>query len=170
MWKKSISNVSIEVHCHTHQINKEWRSIMHTWTWFQFNELKPNQLYDILQLRELVFTFGQHCNEYDMDDVDRIALHLTAYTDDKLIGYLRAYQADDKLKIGRVVVHPDFQGIGLGRELMQRSIKDLQQQFPQKVLEMSAQYYLEKFYQSLGFKTISDVYLEAGIQHVRMAL
>ncbi len=143
---------------------------MPIWKWFQFNELTPNQLYDILQLREQVFTFRQDCNEPDMDNVDRTALHFTAYDEKQLTAYLRVYHADDKLKIGRVVVNPGFQGKGLGRELMVRAVKDLQQQFPGKAIAMSAQYYLEKFYQSLGFATISDVYMEAGIQHVRMML
>lgn len=141
---------------------------MITWQWFQFNELTPTQLYDILQLRELVFTFGQKCNEADMDDIDRTALHFTAYTESTLTAYLRVYQNDEKIKMGRIVVHPYHQGKGLGREMMLRAIPHLQQQFPDKTIEMSAQYYLEKFYQSLGFKTVSDVYMEAGIKHVRM--
>lgn len=143
---------------------------MAIWKWFQFNELTPDQLYDILQLRELVFTFGQKCSESDMDDVDRTALHLTAYSESKLAAYLRVYEKDGKVKMGRIVVHPDQQGKGLGREMMLVAIPYLQKQFPGKVIEMSAQYHLEKFYQSLGFQTVSDVYMEAGIKHVRMSL
>lgn len=138
--------------------------------WHKFNDLTAAQMYDILQLRELVFTIGQHCNECDMDDVDRTALHYTLYSQGRLIAYLRAYQVDDKLKLGRIVVHPDSQGKGLGREMMLDVLAYLGKEFHGKVIEMSAQYYLEKFYQSLGFETISEIYLEAGIQHVRMRL
>ena len=143
---------------------------MTIWKWYEFNELTPNQLYSILQLRELVFTISQNCNEPDLDNVDISATHFTAYENEKLIAYLRAYPKDNKIKIGRVVVHPDYQHKGLGRAMMLQTIPHLQQHYPGKQLEMSAQYYLEKFYQSLGFVTTSDVYLEAGIQHVTMSM
>ena len=143
---------------------------MTIWKWFEFEDLTPNQLYDILQLRELVFTFGHKCDEADIDDVDRTALHFTAYSGSALVGYLRVYQKDGKVKMGRIVVHPDHQGKGLGREMMVLAILYLQQSFPGKTIEMSAQYHLEKFYQSLGFQTVSDIYMEAGIQHVSMSL
>lgn len=141
---------------------------MPIWKWYEFNELTPRQLYHILQLRELVFTIQQHCSEADMDNVDLTAHHFTAYENETLIAYLRAYQQDNQIKMGRIVVHPDHQKKGLGRDMMLQVIPHLQQRYPDKPLVMSAQYYLEKFYQSLGFKTISDIYLEAGIQHVEM--
>lgn len=138
--------------------------------WHRFNELSATQLYDILQLRELVFTFGQNCDECDMDDVDRTALHYTLYDQNKLIAYLRVYWVDDKIKLGRIVVHPDAQGKGIGRDMMVDVLAYLANEFPGKGIEMSAQCYLEKFYQSLGFETVSDIYLEASIQHVSMRL
>lgn len=141
---------------------------MPKWTWHAFEDLTPTLLYDILQLRELVFTIGQNCNEPDMDDMDKTALHFTGHDNGRLIACLRAYESGNKIKIGRIVVHPDYQGKGLGREMMQIAIPYLQNNHPLKPLEMSAQYHLEKFYQSLGFETVSDVYIEAGIQHVRM--
>lgn len=139
-------------------------------SWQKFNDLTPSQLYDILQLREEVFTFGQECDEQDMDGVDKVALHCTVYEGETLIACLRAYEVDDLIKIGRIVVRPSHQGKGVGREMMQQAIPYLQKLYPGKKLEMSAQYHLEKFYQSLGFTTISDVYIEAKIQHVRMSL
>lgn len=143
---------------------------MITWNWCKFDELTPNQLYDILQLRELVFTISQECDEPDMDDVDRTALHFTGYSDHKLAAYVRVFQSGDKIKIGRAVVHPDHQGKGLGRELMQKAAAYVRQQFPGKVIEISAQYHLEKLFQSIGFQSIGDVYLEAGIKHIRMSM
>ncbi len=138
--------------------------------WFQFNQLTGAQVYDILQLRELVFTFEQKCSERDIDDVDRTALHYVMYSGDQLAAYLRVYSADSKLKMGRIVVHPSQQGKGLGRKMMVDAMNYLSRHYADKTIEMSAQYYLEKFYQSLGFETISEIYLEAGIEHVNMRL
>jgi ElaA protein len=139
-------------------------------SWYQFNDLTATQIYDILQLRELVFTIGQKCSERDIDDVDRKAMHYVRYAGDKLAAYLRVYAADDKLKLGRIVVHPEQQGKGLGKEMMVEVVDYLRSQYPNKQIEMSAQAYLEKFYQSFGFETMSDLYLEAGIQHLSMRL
>jgi ElaA protein len=136
--------------------------------WYQFNDLTPTQLYDILQLRELVFTIGQQCSEPDIDDVDRTAMHYVKYDGDKLVAYLRVYSADNQLKLGRIVVHPEQQGKGLGKGMMVEVVEYLRCQHPDKGIEMSAQYYLQKFYQALGFETVSDIYLEAGIEHVYM--
>ena len=142
---------------------------MTVWKWYPFEELSPTLLYNILQLRELVFTIMQKCSEPDIDDVDLTALHFTAYEKNQLIAYLRAYLKDNKIKMGRIVVHPEHQKKGLGREMMLQAIPYLQQNYQNKVLEMSAQFYLEKFYQSLGFITVSEIYLEAGIQHIRIS-
>lgn len=41
-----------------------------------FNELTPEELYGILQLRERVFTFEQRCSEPDLDGFDKVAYHI----------------------------------------------------------------------------------------------
>ena len=38
-----------------------------------FNELTPEELYGILQLRERVLTFEQRCSEPDLDGFDKVA-------------------------------------------------------------------------------------------------
>jgi ElaA protein len=143
---------------------------MPAWKWTTFEELTNSQLYDILQMRELVYTIGQNCDEADMDGVDKSALHLFSYHNDELLAYLRVYQKDGKYKIGRVIVNPEYQGKGFGREMMVEAVRYVKENFPGEAVEMSAQHHLEKFYHSVGFKTISDVYIEAGIDHVRMSL
>lgn len=151
------------------QKNKKGKRVI-AWTWHSFADLASSQLYDALQLRELVFTIGQKCSDPDLDDVDRRAVHMLGYDDSKLVGYLRIYEKNHRQNLGRIVVAPDRQGQGIGREMMLVVIAHLQKENPGQIIEMSAQYYLEKFYQSLGFVSEGEVYLEAGIPHVRMQL
>jgi ElaA protein len=56
----------------------------------------------------------------------------------------------------------------LGIELMQRSIHACSKAWPGQPLRISAQRYLEGFYGDLGFRTVSEPYLEDGIPHVEM--
>ncbi len=57
---------------------------------------------------------------------------------------------------------------GLGYELMQESVKQTQKLFGQTPIKIGAQLYLKNFYTNLGFKQISDTYLEDGIPHIYM--
>lgn len=140
------------------------------WMWREFEVLSNRELYEILELREQVFTIGQKCTEPDMDGVDLDALHLLGYEAKMLVAYLRCYEKDGSLRLGRILVAPDHQGKGLGRMMMQETLSHLREHQPNMLIEMSAQKYLEDFYASLGFVTEGEPYQEAGIEHVFMLL
>src|SRR5689334_16324619 len=96
-----------------------------TWRTHTFDELTAAQLYAIVELRERVFVVEQRCVYLDADGYDRVARHLWAERDGKLIAYLRILPAGVKypeVAIGRVVTAKEARGGGLGRELVQRGI------------------------------------------------
>ena len=72
--------------------------------------------------------------------------------------------------IGRVIVSPDARGRGLARELMNKSIGFIFNEWQPEAIRLQVQVYLKEFYQSFGFDPISDVYDEDGIPHVDMKL
>jgi ElaA protein len=72
------------------------------------------------------------------------------------------------MSIGRVVTSPAVRRSGAGRELMKKSIDSCYQLFGEGPIKIGAQLYLKNFYGSLGFRQISDVYLEDGIEHIYM--
>ena len=51
---------------------------------------------------------------------------------------------------------------------MSHAIAYCEEHWPDKGLTISAQQYLESFYQALGFVTASSPYLEDGIAHIKM--
>lgn len=138
-----------------------------------FNELSPQDIYSILQLRSEVFVVEQNCVYQDIDDKDQYALHLLLKKDDYLIGYSRIFKAGDYFKeasIGRVLVKKQDRNNRHGSLLMELSIKAIKDHFKENTIKISAQTYLKKFYNELGFDPIGEEYLEDGIPHIAMLL
>ena len=72
--------------------------------------------------------------------------------------------------IGRIITTEKFRGTGLGREVVAKGIERTRLRYPGRPIRISAQKYLEKFYGSFGFGTVSEPYLEDGIPHIEMLL
>ena len=143
------------------------------WLVKKFEELSPYQLYAILQLRNEVFVVEQNCVFQDADDKDQNSWHLMGFDNNKLVAYTRLVPPGEIHKessIGRVVTSPLVRGNKIGKELMERSIATTYNLFGKSPIKIGAQVYLKKFYESLGFKKISDIYLEDGIEHIYMVL
>ncbi|MBD0299355.1 MAG: GNAT family N-acetyltransferase [Nitrososphaera sp.] len=143
------------------------------WLLKRFDELTPFQLYAALQLRSAVFVVEQNCVYLDADDKDQNSYHLLGFADNKLVAYTRIVPAGvmyQEVSIGRVVTAPGVRRTGVGRQLMQQSIKSVYNLFNNVPIRIGAQLYLQEFYASFGFQQISDVYLEDGIEHIYMLL
>jgi ElaA protein len=136
-----------------------------------FSELTTIELYQILQLRSEVFVVEQDCVYQDVDGKDQKAIHVFGVKNDKIVAYTRIFKPGDYFEnssIGRVVVAESERKFGYGFDLMKASIKAIQEHYNQINITISAQVYLTKFYNSLGFKQIGEEYLEDGIPHIRM--
>ena len=134
-----------------------------------FNELTVRELYEIVRARTQIFLLEQNIICQDFDGVDYESLHCFLEDGETVVAYLRAYRSEDgAAKIGRVLSRTH--GIGLGTRLMRESMPVICEKFGCERLELDAQKQAEIFYHRLGFKTVSDEFLEEGIPHVKMAL
>ncbi|WP_223032360.1 GNAT family N-acetyltransferase [Hanstruepera marina] len=136
-----------------------------------FNELTTQELYDVLQLRAEVFVVEQDCVYQDVDGKDKKALHVLGYKNDTLVAYTRIFKPGDYFKeasIGRVVVKVNERKHKYGYAIMEASIQAVKENFNETLIKISAQTYLNTFYNNLGFKAIGEEYLEDGIPHVAM--
>lgn len=140
-----------------------------------FDRLTPYELYDIMALRQEVFVVEQNCPYLDADGKDLQSWHLMGRNEEgKLVAYTRllpkglAYE--DYVSIGRVVTSPSARGTGVGKILMQRSIEMCRHLFGNQPIKIGAQSYLLKFYESFGFQSTGEEYLEDGIPHTKMTL
>ncbi len=143
------------------------------WSCKSFTELTNEELYKILQLRIEVFVVEQNCVFQDCDDKDQQSYHYMGWQGDKLVAYTRLMPpgiAYANSSIGRVVTSSLVRGNKIGRELMKRSINKMIELFGKVSITLGAQLYLKNFYESFGFAKTGDIYLEDGIEHIKMQL
>lgn len=133
-----------------------------------FNELTPGEVYEILKARSTVFMLEQGIRCLDMDDVDYKSLHIFSMEQGQIIAYLRAYtlSPEGDVKIGRVLTVR--RGQGLGRSLMDESVRAIRAQMNGKHIFVDAQLQARPFYEKCGFTAVSDEFLEEGIPHIKM--
>jgi ElaA protein len=141
------------------------------WQWSALSDLSARQLYAILAARVAVFIVEQNCAYQELDGLDFDAEHLVAWSGSDVAGYLRLVAPGARFaepSLGRIITTQAFRGSGLGRELVARGLERARLRYPGQAVRISAQQYLEKFYRSFGFETVSETYLEDGIPHVEM--
>ncbi|KGP71772.1 GNAT family N-acetyltransferase [Pontibacillus yanchengensis] len=143
------------------------------WKLKSYSELTKEQLYTILAERIQVFVVEQNCPYPEIDGYDQQAHHLWLEEEGKIVAYCRLFQGGIKYKeasIGRIFVHKDYRGKRYAREMLHRAISLLTDTWGEKGIKIQAQHYLLEFYQSLGFKEITEVYMEDGIPHLDMVV
>lgn len=138
-----------------------------------FDQLTPGELYAIMALRQEVFVVEQNCPYLDADGKDIEAWHLMGRDErGRLLAYTRLLPEGVSYpgysSIGRVVSAPAARGTGAGRLVMQRSIALCRHLFGPLPVKIGAQTYLLRFYESLGFQSTGEHYLEDGIPHTSM--
>ncbi|MTD31553.1 GNAT family N-acetyltransferase [Planomicrobium sp. YIM 101495] len=141
------------------------------WSIHTFEEFTLEKLYACLKLRVDVFIVEQGSPYEEIDDRDQASMHLLYEEEGKILAYARLVPAGvkyDSPSIGRVIVHPDARGRGFAKHLMERSLTYIQEEWNPEAIQLQGQTYLEKFYQSFGFETVSAPYDEDGIPHVDM--
>jgi len=136
-----------------------------------FSELSLTELYDILQLRAEIFVVEQDCAYNDIDGLDKNGIHQFLSKDNEIVAYSRILEPGTRFpdfSIGRVVVKESERGTGLGLRMMEKAKEYILDNWDAPKIKISAQKYLRKFYENLGFVVVSEEYLEDGIPHVGM--
>ena len=136
-----------------------------------YKDLTIDELYEILKLRSIVFVVEQNCVYQDLDDLDKTSYHIFMKEKDKpeIKVYLRVFEKDkDTAQIGRVVTAQDKRRKGYASELIKKGIEIAKNEMKKNKVYLEGQVYAAKLYEKLGFKIISDEFLEDGIPHYKM--
>lgn len=139
----------------------------------KFNQLKSAELYKIIKKRIDIFIVEQNCPYQECDNKDLDSYHLFYLDQNEITAYLRIIPpaiSCSEVSIGRVLVTKEYRRQGLARKIMEEAILFIKNNFKEsKAIKISAQEYVLKLYQDLGFEVISDRYLEDSIPHYKMS-
>ncbi|MBB3265415.1 ElaA protein [Azospirillum sp. OGB3] len=143
--------------------------------WYRFADLSAGAFHDMLHLRQSVLVVEQASPFPDLDGRDPVAQHLALYDGDAPtpVGYARVFGPDPETgatSFGRLAVAPAWRGKELGRRLVAECLERLGQEWPEHDVQISAQLYLESFYGGFGFRRVSGIYDDVGIDHIDMRL
>ncbi len=136
-----------------------------------FNDLSTEELYDILQIRAEIFVVEQNCVYNDIDGLDKDAVHQFLKKYGKIVAYSRLLKAGSRFpdcSIGRVIVKESERGSGFGKRMMEEAKDFILKEWGATKIKISAQKYLQKFYEDLEFEVVTREYLEDGIPHFGM--
>jgi len=120
-------------------------------------------------IRRAVFVAEQGvapCLEWD--DAETEATHLLLVANERPVGAARTRFIDDATaKAERVAVRRSARGEGWGRRLMD-AVEAVGADVDASRCVLHAQQRIEGFYHTLGYRTVSEPFEEAGIPHVKM--
>lgn len=146
------------------------------WKSKPWEALTGDEWHAMVRLRVDVFVVEQDCPYPDLDGKDLRAWHVWGEKEpvakgSAAVAYARILAPGVSYaepSIGRVATRRDQRGKGIGKELMRRSIEVAEQTWPGQDIRISAQCYLEGWYEELGFVAVGSPYLEDDIPHIQM--
>jgi predicted GNAT family N-acyltransferase len=130
---------------------------------------QDEQLEQAFAIRRKVFVEEQKVPlSLEMDEWENDSIHFVLYDGDKAVGTgrLRPWERQTG-KVERVAVLQDYRGQGSGRIIM-KAIEEHARKLGMTRLVLNAQVRAQKFYESLGFQAEGDIFLDAGIEHIKM--
>lgn len=128
----------------------------------------PAEQQDAFRVRHTVFVGEQNVpEELEMDEYDQSSLHFVVYMDEVPIGAGRLRNVDGIGKIERICVLSNYRKYGVGKVLMEK-IESAAKEHGFTTLKLNSQVHAEPFYSKLGYKVVSETFMDAGIPHVTM--
>ncbi|MGL4337827.1 MAG: GNAT family N-acetyltransferase [Turicibacter sp.] len=128
---------------------------------------------DAFRIRTNVFVGeqGVPANE-EIDELDGFVPIFVAYSKEEVaLGTARVIVTNEGLgKIGRVAVDKAHRRKGVGQLLMRETITYIEKETNANAIKLSAQLSAIPFYESLGFESYGETYLDAGIEHIDMKI
>ncbi|RBW70723.1 GNAT family N-acetyltransferase [Bacillus taeanensis] len=105
--------------------------------------------------------------EEEIDEFEDKSTHFLLYDGEKAVGAGRLRVVDGVGKVERICVLSTHRKGGSGKLIMNK-IEEAAKEKGLTKLKLHGQTHAEGFYQKLGYETISDVFIEAGIPHITM--
>lgn len=134
--------------------------------------LDTKDLKEALAIRNEVFTIEKGVpKDIEVDWLDNLNTncdHFLIIYKENNVGAFRCYKIDDDtVKIQRFCLLSKYRHLGIGREVLNKLTSYYQKEDKKKII-LDAKYSVYPFYEKSGYKKVSDIFIEAGIEHVKM--
>jgi ElaA protein len=148
--------------------------IIINWKWNKISDFSSKEIHEVLYERTKVFVVEQNCAYQEVDKWDIYSWHLVGRNESNdFVTYARIVFPNSKYilpSIGRIIVNINYRNMGIAKQLLEECIKKCKLEYPNQTIFLQAQHRLKPFYELFGFKVVSDVYDDAGIDHIDMEL
>jgi len=139
----------------------------------------PDDANEILTLQKLAYQSEAKLNNdwtippltqtlIEIEAEFKTTVFLKAVWEDKIIGSVKGYFSSGTCFIGRLIVHPDFQGKGIGTMLME----NIEKAFPDadrfELFTGIKSFHNIRFYQRLGYESCREEDLSSQVRLVFM--
>ena len=126
------------------------------------------QLDEAFRIRTAVFVEEQGVPpEEEIDAYEREADHIVVYSGTEPVATGRLRMVDGAAKLERICVLADYRKHGLGGMIM-NALETIAREKGAATAKLHGQTQAERFYEKLGYRTVSGIFMDAGIPHVRM--
>lgn len=126
------------------------------------------ELKDAFSVRNRVFIKEQNVPaEEEIDHEEANSTHFVLYENNEPIGAGRFRIVDGYGKVERICVLKEFRKSGAGKTIM-NTIEQYALKNEVSTLKLNAQTHAIPFYHSIGYETVSEEFLDAGIPHKSM--
>ncbi len=134
--------------------------------------MDKNMLENCLEIRRQVFIIEKGVpKEIEVDKYDCLeeaCSHFLVRYQNKDVGTIRCLEtSSDRVRIQRFCFLKEYRGLGLGKIVI-AYIENYYKRQGYSTVEMDAKYEVFGFYEKCGYQRVSDVFIEAGIPHVKM--
>lgn len=137
-----------------------------------YNVEDKNVLERCLEIRDKVFSVEKGVpKEIEVDQFDCLnesCSHFLIRYQNKDVGTIRClYTSKDTVRIQRFCFLKEYRGLGLGKSVIEY-IEHYYKKQGFATVEMDAKYEVCGFYEKCGYEKVSDVFIEANIEHIKM--
>ena len=133
--------------------------------------VSPIDMWNAVNIRQVVFREEQNV-PYHEDEIYEEQLQsktYLVYLKDKVIGTIRYREiAERTFKIERFAILKEYRNKGYGKQVVQYFSDLIAYSYNPCLVTLNAQEQTIEFYEKCGFQKEGDVFLEAGIKHLKM--
>lgn len=133
--------------------------------------VSPIDMWNAVNIRQIVFREEQNV-PYHEDEIYEEQLQSKTYLiylKDKVIGTIRYREiAERTFKIERFAILKEYRNKGFGKQVIQHFSDLIAYSYNPCLVTLNAQEQTIEFYEKCGFKGEGDLFIEAGIKHLKM--